>query len=108
MPEIQFLYLTTTGWKTGRKHRIEIWFVEYRERYYVMSEGREHAHWVQNIMHDPKISFNVGSKSFAGIGKVIQSKEPVASEIRKLMKEKYGWNSELIAELAAAGYRGFF
>ena len=23
----QFLYLTTKGWKTGKQHKIEIWFV---------------------------------------------------------------------------------
>ena len=35
-----FLYLTTIGWKTGKHHKIEIWFVEYNKRYYVISE-----HW---------------------------------------------------------------
>ncbi|MBD0359100.1 MAG: nitroreductase family deazaflavin-dependent oxidoreductase [Nitrososphaeraceae archaeon] len=45
----QFLYLTTIGWKTGKQHRIEIWFVEYNKRYYLVSERRKHAHWVQNI-----------------------------------------------------------
>jgi hypothetical protein len=25
----QLLYLTTIGWKTGKQHRIEIWFVEF-------------------------------------------------------------------------------
>ena len=38
MSQLQFLYLATTGWKTGRQHRIEIWFVEYSGRYYIVSE----------------------------------------------------------------------
>lgn len=29
----QFLYLDIGGWKTGRRHRIEIWFVEYGGKY---------------------------------------------------------------------------
>lgn len=99
MPEDQFLYLATTGWKTGRKHRIEIWFVEYKGSYYVMSEGRERAHWVQNIMRDPKVSFSAGGKGFAGTGRVVE-KGPVAAEVKKLMKEKYGWDQGLIVELA--------
>jgi deazaflavin-dependent oxidoreductase (nitroreductase family) len=100
LPEEQFLYLDTTGWKTGRKHRIEIWFAQYEGRYYVMSEGGKSAHWVPNIMHDPKVSFSAGGRSFAGTGKVIE-KGPVASEVKKLMKAKYGWDQGLIVELVA-------
>lgn len=96
----QFLYLDTTGWKTGRRHRIEIWFVERGGKYYIMSEGSERAHWVQNIVHNPKVSFNVDGRSFAGAGKVIESKNSLAAEIKKLMKAKYGWDSGLIVELA--------
>jgi deazaflavin-dependent oxidoreductase (nitroreductase family) len=56
----QFLYLTTIGWKTAKEHRIEIWFVNYNEKYYyVMSERGKHAHWVRNIMHNRRISFAV-------------------------------------------------
>jgi hypothetical protein len=50
----QFLYVTTKGWKTGKQHGIEIWFVQYNKRYYIMSELLERAHWVQNIIHDPR------------------------------------------------------
>jgi len=63
-----------------------------------MSEGKGQAHWVQNIMHDSKVSFSVGSKSFAGAGRVIESKDPAAAEVRKLMRAKYGWDQGLIAE----------
>jgi hypothetical protein len=100
LPEGQFLYLYTTGWKTGRKHRIEIWFVECSGRYYMMSEGGESTHWVQNIVHNPKVSFSVGGKDFAGSGKVIGGKDPLAAEIKKLMKAKYGWDQGLIVEIA--------
>lgn len=98
MPE-QFLYLDTAGWKTGRRHRIEIWFVEYRNKYYVMPEGGKRAHWVQNIMHNPRVSFSVAGTRFSGVAQVIEE-GPVASEVKKLMKQKYGWDSGLIVELA--------
>jgi hypothetical protein len=87
--EEQFFYLDTTGWKTGRRHRIEIWFVEYKNKYYIISEGRERAHWVQNIIHNPKVLFSVGGRSFSGSGKIVE-KGPAASEVKKLMKGKYG------------------
>ncbi len=101
----QFLYLTTTGWKTGRKHEIETWFVEHKKKYYIMSEGRERAHWVQNIIHDPAVSFSVGGKNFAGTGRVVVvdddgKEEPLVAEIKRLMKSKYRWDSGMIVELA--------
>ena len=64
--EQMFLYLTSKGWKTGRQHKIEIWFISYANKYYVISERKEKAHWVQNIMHDPRVLFTVNSKSFEG------------------------------------------
>lgn len=95
----QFLYLDTTGWKTGKQHRIEIWFVEDNGKYYVMSEGREHAHWVRNIMHSPKVSFIVAGKSFSGTARIIKS-GLAADRVKKLMKQKYGWDGGLVVELA--------
>jgi deazaflavin-dependent oxidoreductase (nitroreductase family) len=100
LPEDQFLCLDTTGWKSGRQHRIEIWFVERGEKYYVMSEGKEHAHWVQNIVHKPQVSYSVSDERFVGTARVIEGKDPVAAEIKKLMKKKYGWDQGLIVELA--------
>lgn len=41
-----YLYLTTTGWKTGNSHEIEIWFIEYAGRFYLCAEKRTNAHWV--------------------------------------------------------------
>ena len=73
--------------------------MQHEGRYYVMSEGKEHAHWVQNIMRNPNILFNVGTEGFAGTGNVIRSKDPPGVEIKKLMKSKYGWDSGLIVEL---------
>jgi deazaflavin-dependent oxidoreductase (nitroreductase family) len=99
----QFLYLTTTGWKTGRQHRIEIWFVEHdNKRYYVMSELRKRAHWVQNIVHNPRVSFRVSNDAFEGTARIVDKrKEPgLAAEISKLMGAKYGWDQGLIVELA--------
>lgn len=97
----QFLYLDTRGWKTGKMHRIEIWFVELDGRYYVMSEHRERSHWVQNITHDPKISFSVYDKEFKGTARTVQREhEPgLARQVAELMSAKYRWDDGLIVEL---------
>ena len=98
----QFLYLTTIGWKTGKQHRIEIWFVNYNDNFYVMSEREKHAHWVQNIMHNPRISFAINYDTWwEGIARIVhQEKEPkLVAEVSNLMGRKYGWNEGLIVEL---------
>ena len=39
--QLQFLYLTTNGRKTARQYTIEIWFIEYNTRYYIISEHKK-------------------------------------------------------------------
>lgn len=96
----QFLYLDTVGWKTTNHHRIEIWFVEHDKRYYILSERKKRAHWVQNILRNPKILFTVNNKNFDGYARVIDDKElELISNVSRLMNNKYGWSDGLIVEL---------
>jgi deazaflavin-dependent oxidoreductase (nitroreductase family) len=100
--EQQFLYLTTKGWKTGREHRIEIWFVSYADKYYIISERKGKAHWVQNIMHNSRIKFTVKSRSFEGNARIVDKNtdSKLAEEISNLMHTKYGWSDGLIVEVS--------
>ncbi|HEY7080792.1 MAG TPA: nitroreductase family deazaflavin-dependent oxidoreductase [Nitrososphaeraceae archaeon] len=102
--EPQFLYLSTVGWKTGKKHNIEIWFVEHGGRYYIVSEREYKAHWVQNILVKPQVSFSVGNASFQGTARIVyQEKESsLAAQISILMNEKYGWNKGVFVELVGS------
>ena len=94
--------MTTLGWKTGKQHRIEIWFVEHNNGYYIISERLEAADWVQNIKHNAAVSFSVNDKVFKGNARIVdQEKEPALSaEVSKLMDTKYKWSQGLIVELA--------
>jgi hypothetical protein len=95
--------LTTHRWKTGKQHRIEIWFVEYNGRYYIISEQLDSAHWVQNIKRNPTaVSFSINDKVFRGNARIIvdQVKESaLTGEVLKLMDIKYKWSQGLIVEL---------
>ncbi len=94
--------MTTHGWRSGKQHRIEIWFVEYNERYYIISERLEGAHWVQNIKHNPAVSFSINdNRIFKGSARIVdQEKESsLSAEVSKLMNTKYKWNQGLIVEL---------
>src|SRR5918993_337421 len=96
----QFLYLDSLGWKTAKPHKIEIWFVERDKKYYIVSERKKHAHWVQNILHNPSVSFTVSHNSFEGYARVIDDKESeLISSVSSLMNKKYGWSDGLIFEL---------
>jgi deazaflavin-dependent oxidoreductase (nitroreductase family) len=97
----QFLYLTTHGWKSGKKHGIEIWFVEHNKRYYIISERLEGAHWVQNIKHNPAVSFSINDGIFKGNARIVDQEKEFAltTEILKLMDTKFKWSQGLIVEL---------
>jgi deazaflavin-dependent oxidoreductase (nitroreductase family) len=86
----QFLYLTTKGWKTGQQHRIEIWFVEYDNKYFIMSETMESAHWVQNIINDPQVLIEIKHNRIEGTARIIDKvNEPqLEAEVQKLMSTK--------------------
>ncbi len=93
--------MTSMGWKSGQPHEIEIWYVEHEGCYYIVAEGRERAHWVQNIEHNPAVSIRVGDVSFQGRGRSIHpATEPdKAAAVAALMDAKYGWSDGLIVEL---------
>jgi deazaflavin-dependent oxidoreductase (nitroreductase family) len=93
--------LTTHGWKSGKEHGIEIWFVEHNERYYIVSERLEGAHWVQNIKHNPAVSFSINDKGFKGNARIVdlEKEHTLSAEVLKLMDTKYKWSQGLIVEL---------
>jgi deazaflavin-dependent oxidoreductase (nitroreductase family) len=101
MNQSQFLYLTTKGWKTGQNHMIEIWYVDYNDKYYIMSEHHNSAHWVQNIIHNPKVLFTINEKTFEGTARLIDQEKDteLANQIANLMIVKYKWDKGLIVEL---------
>jgi deazaflavin-dependent oxidoreductase (nitroreductase family) len=103
--EPEFLYLTTTGWKSGNPHAIEIWFVGRAGRYYVVSEMGERSHWVQNVQRHPPVTFRVGETTYQGTGRAVdRAAEPeLAAAVAALMDAKYEWSDGLMVELTPDG-----
>jgi deazaflavin-dependent oxidoreductase (nitroreductase family) len=97
----EFLYLTTIGWKSGKSHEIEIWYVAHAGNYYLMADHRENAHWVRNLRQQPRIKVYVTGLHFSGTARVVDSvTEPALAEaIAALMQQKYNWSDGLIVEL---------
>lgn len=83
-----FAHLTTTGRRTGRPHRIEIWFALLDGRIYLLSGGGEGADWVRNITKDAHVRIQVGSRSVAARARIARA-GPEDRRARELLDEKY-------------------
>jgi deazaflavin-dependent oxidoreductase (nitroreductase family) len=104
-----FLYLTTIGRKSGQPHEIEIWYVEHGAGFYLCAEGRERAHWVQNILAQPQVTFSVGTRDDpqALVPRSTAKARPLHAErdrslyhiVTQLFQGKYGWSSGLLVEV---------
>lgn len=101
IPPNPYLYLTTTGHRTGQPHEIEIWYVERGGLYYLVSEHRDRAHWVRNLRREPRVTLRVNGIRYAGQARVVDpAAEPeLAADVTALMDAKYGWSDGLIVEL---------
>jgi deazaflavin-dependent oxidoreductase (nitroreductase family) len=97
----QYLYLTTIGRKSGLPREIEIWFVAFDSKYYILAEHRDNAHWVKNIRANPRVRVRVGEKSFDATARVLDKTHDRATyeKAQRLEREKYGWGAGLPVEI---------
>ena len=102
--EADFLYLTTTGRRSGVAREIEIWFTRRGARYYVIAEHGERAHWVRNLRAKAAVSVRVGRRRFPGRARVVDAAaEPrLHAAVRKTSEKKYGWGDGLVIEIRPA------
>ncbi len=101
----QFLYLTTTGRKSGQPREIEIWFTSHEGRYYIIAEHRERANWVRNIMSNAGVSVRVAGETLAAQARVLSDSEYDAEMARQRSRQKYGWGDGLVIEITPATAR---
>jgi deazaflavin-dependent oxidoreductase (nitroreductase family) len=93
-----FLYLTTTGRRTGRPHRIEIWFAAHEGRLYLLSGGRERADWVRNLQAKPRVAVELGDETRVGVAHVLEAGAPDDQLARELLVAKYASTEEDLDE----------
>ena len=97
----QFLYLTTIGRKTGLPREIEIWFVEFDGKYFVLAEHGERADWVKNIRANPRVHVRLADQSFDATARVLDKErdQVMYDQAQQLEREKYGWGAGLPIEI---------
>jgi deazaflavin-dependent oxidoreductase (nitroreductase family) len=84
-----FAYLTTTGRRTGRPHRIEIWFAAQDGRMYLLSGGRERSDWVRNLRANAQVTVELGGEARAGEARILQAGTAEDQRARELLVGKY-------------------
>ena len=85
-----YLYLTTTGRRTGHPHRIEMWFAVHDGRLYLLAGGRERADWVRNLRADPRVTVELGDEARVGAARVLGAGTAEDQRARELLLAKYG------------------
>lgn len=102
--EPKYLYLTTTGRRTGRPRQIEIWFTRHEGCYYLVAEHGVRAQWVQNLLADPAVRVRVGASRFRGRARVVDARaeRTLVETARGRSEAKYGWGAGLVVEIRPA------
>lgn len=104
MKQQKYLYLSTIGHRSGKRHEIEIWYVEHEGCYYLVSEKREASHWVRNIRANPAVRFRLGygwDAEAAAIGGAasIPDDASLIAAVKAKMDAKYGWSNGLVVAI---------
>jgi deazaflavin-dependent oxidoreductase (nitroreductase family) len=94
--DTDFCDVTTTGRKTGKHHRIEIWFAVAPDRntIYLLAGGHERADWVRNLQASPDCVVHIGERTYVGNARFVEgtSEDEVA---RTLVHDKYAQGDDL-------------
>jgi deazaflavin-dependent oxidoreductase (nitroreductase family) len=84
-----YAYLTTIGRRTGRPHRVEIWFAAQDGRMYLLAGGRERSDWVRNLRAHARVTVELGGEMHAGAAHVLEAGTVEDRRARKLLVGKY-------------------
>ena len=98
----QVLHLTTVGRVTGQPREIEIWFIVWREKFYLFCEHGEAAGWVKNIRRNPNVTVRLGRRRIPATARVLDARadHELCDEVAAIARRKYGWGDGLPVEIA--------
>jgi deazaflavin-dependent oxidoreductase (nitroreductase family) len=91
--EPQYLYLTTTGWKSGRPHEIEIWFGVIGDTMYLISGNGPTADWYRNALADPRVTVRLGDQVHDGVARDVTDPGE-RRRVGDVMGDKYRWDGD--------------
>ena len=84
-----YCYLTTTGRRTGRPHRIEIWYAsDGGATLYLLAGGGRSSDWVRNLLADGDVMVELDGETRRGRARVIDAADE-RERARSLVFAKY-------------------
>ena len=95
--DLPYLYLTTTGRKTGLPREIEIWFIVHGGSFYIFAERFQQAQWVRNIVQNPRVRARVADRTVDATAQPLDQTRDAAEwqTVQELAHAKYGWGDGL-------------
>lgn len=85
--------ITTTGRRSGRSHRIEIWFGVLDDRLYLISGNGPGADWYRNALARPSVTVHLGGQDLPGLARPV-SDPGERRRVGDLMGAKYSWDGD--------------
>ena len=85
----KYIYLTTKGRKTGKPHKVELWFAVAGEKIYLSHEGA-YTDYMKNILADNRVGFKIGKTQFRGKARIIESGDAFQTGKHALYLKYYG------------------
>jgi deazaflavin-dependent oxidoreductase (nitroreductase family) len=82
--------LVTIGRSTGEPREIRLWFSSVGDRVYLLSQDQERAHWVRNVVAEPRVAIRIGGSRFEGRASVLDPADPEDKAARDAFAAKYG------------------
>src|SRR5918995_518372 len=83
-----YCYLTATGRRSGRPHRIEIWYAAEGTTLYLLAGGGRSTDWVQNLIVDPTVLVELDNTEQPARARVLADGDE-AQQARALVYAKY-------------------
>jgi deazaflavin-dependent oxidoreductase (nitroreductase family) len=84
----EYCYLTTTGRRTRRPHRIEIWFVAHGDGVYLLAGSRA-SDWYRNLEADEAVAIEIAGQRRDTVARPVMDDDPSGDEVRRAMVAKY-------------------
>ena len=81
--------LTTTGRRSGRPHRIEIWYAADGDTLYLLAGGGRSSDWVRNLEAEPAVSVELDGLVRSGRASIMDDADDRADRARALVFAKY-------------------
>lgn len=88
MADDDYCYLTTTGRRSGRAHRIEIWYAAAGETLYLLAGAGTGSDWVRNLVAEPAVTVEIDGTERRATGRVVEDAGE-QERARSLVFDKY-------------------